>query len=560
MKRFLCVLLFLPLLLSIQALASGDCSEAYKKYQTSKDDFWKSCPKFSSSCYEDLEKCAMCPDGINHNSYNCQKMTKAGACPQLSGEVLTAAKKARDDYETKKESFEDDVKDLKNDLTDIQNDITELQAESSKEKADIQAAFSEAQDELEEAAKTSTEEINDNFKGQVEGLKDKLSNTLEAKFKFEEAVLGAGEQLGQAKSKALEYCRQEALVKLERYRVKRQQAIRDGRYKKNSVIDLLGKKRVSFATLDNNRLNANYQMCMQNAGRPAIKQAEKEYQQNLKKIDQQKQIYLQKMQELQGKIQELNQKANEDHNKLLQDYTSKLQKQTDAFQKAEQAVVKDFAINAGNLQNQQAQKQSDLQLKTMELEEVKKSLFREREAISQLQEFGVKEHSDKQDAFEDTLGFMNSFYSGRADAFSACSCSESVDTKNCRGTTGWKRKKCEKAAEATVAKNCNNKSGDEKTRCEQEAKNCNNKSGAEEIICKRNKAEEALGKAETGNKSNLRESNNEIRLKTEIKDINTELKDFYLSKKHCKALNKQEAEYERIEELRETTGQSSGQK
>ena len=286
-----------------------------------------------------------------------------------------------------------------------------------------------------EAMKTATEEAKLDMEGDLKKIKRKIGNTLKSAIAKVQAELGKSQQIQfelsnaiaavnrkyrDEKNKIYRGCQQEAAEKLSTYRKARRAAIRAGRFKQESISQMLQMNRVTFAQKDDARFVRYYNRCIAR-NRYLFQSHKEDLGDGLKAIEQKKAIILSQFKSMESQLISLNKEAMEREQRSIQEYSTQLGRIISRHQKEFAARTKAYAQNGMVLNKQLSEKTLGIFKTQGVLQETKNKYNHNREMYNRLRASGASSE-DKSSQLGDASGKYTSLKEEWVNAYDVCEC------------------------------------------------------------------------------------------------------------------------------------------
>ena len=424
----------------------NNCKEAKTELKDMRGEFSKSCAKFSNGkvrCSKAIVACEMCPDKEededededSEEGYNCVKIHKQTQCPALAGDKLKEQKERID-------KNKEEIKELKESLNDLETDIAEQETNLNDQLSDLEASFSEEirdlkrktereKEDLENELEKNKAQISQNLSQQIAEVQKEIDGALKIAHAFENAITKTNMDYRKEIRQINMECEIQAQNQLNNYRQRRRRAIQTGNYK-ISLSSSLAKGRTSFAQKDLARLK-NYNTQCLSKRKEDFKSIGIAYKQNLRKIEQQKQQYEDRLKKIQSQLTGLNAQAYKQKNELVQRYSDRVRKVLASHQADYKFIAQNYT-KAKNKISAQTKKinvlKTQLARKIQEFEEKQMELLRSGELIAYLEEKGVSSKEGHEDSYSNARSSYGNYEAALSNFYENCDCKS--DKNNCK--------------------------------------------------------------------------------------------------------------------------------
>lgn len=455
------------------------CNESREGLRSAKQEFMQACAGFARGihCAGAIKACELCPDEGPVKGYKCVTIHNRSSCPALAGRVLEEAKEQRDE-------FLEEVEQLQEELSEAERDIAERHGELEQKKQEMAEALAEMDeeftatsrelrdnkeqllDQLNQDLKHGKAQIQQSFQEQIAQANAEIDNALQVSHSIENAITEAETEYSNSlfpihqdyrkeHRKIRGECEVQARGLLASYRQNRRQAVESGNYQE-SVSSLLSRGRTGFAQRDSRKLERDYKRCLvkrqpdfaeiRRIRDELLNTVKTRRDQKLRVIEQQKEQYQQILQRAQRTLEQLNEDAHRADQNLISEYTEKLNQFLDRHERAYNEAFERYQDRRGRLGEQfetaiQAEShqiailEKQMGEKNMLFQNKQMDLVRFQEITQSLQDGGVDEDGNQEDAYEKAVSALSKYEDANTIAEDRCDCEDNnnKDNKICKG-------------------------------------------------------------------------------------------------------------------------------
>ena len=442
------------------------CNESREKLQEAKQEFRQACAGFARGirCAGAIKACELCPDGEDVKGYKCVTVHERSSCPALAGRALEEAKEQRDEFLEEVEQLQEELSEAERDIAERQGELEQQRQEMDSALAEMDEEFTAASRELRDNKEQLLDQLNQDLKQgkaqiqqsvqeQIAQANAEIDNALQVSHSIENAITEAETEYSnslfpihqdyrQEHRKIRMECEVQARGALASYRQRRRQAVESGNYQE-SLSSLLSRGRTGFAQRDSQKLERNYNRCLVKR-RPDFAEIRRvrderlntvktRRDQQLRVIEQQKEQYQQVLQRAQRSLEQLNEEADRADQTLLAEYTENLNQILDRHDRAYDEAFESYQARRGRLiaQLETAVQAESRQITILEKQMGEKNmlfqnkqldLVRFQEMTQYLQEGGVEEDGNQEDAYGEAVSAFSGYDDANTVAEDKCGC------------------------------------------------------------------------------------------------------------------------------------------
>ena len=341
-------------------------------------------------------------------------------CPELADGVLEDMKEESEDYDKKITDIKDKIDTLKDDKGQLESELSEEKIAYTQDMEVLQAEEAGMKEEMEASLKAFKAETSAAVQKAMAQVQAEIGKTQQMQFELANAIEEAHRKYRDSRNKVYRECRLDSTKKLSDYRKRRKAAIRHGRFRQESIFEMLQQNRVSFAQKDDARYARYYSRCI-SQNKYLVQSYKEDLAGTLKKIDQQKQLIVSQFQSMQGQLEALGRQAGEKEQQAVQDYAAGLQKIVTKFAKQFHSRHRKYKEQSW-LFGQKITKQDMEIMQTMGvLQETQNRFNHNKEMYSRLRAAGAPSEDKSSQLAEASEGYRN-LKSEWESAFESCDC------------------------------------------------------------------------------------------------------------------------------------------
>ena len=408
------------------------CKEEAKEVKEALKDFREECSSFVGSpldCQRALDSCEQC-DGalsgeVSGDDVDCVLIRNQGICPELASGHLKDLKEERKDYEKKIEELQKKLEDLKQERGRLEGELNDEKLQFQAEAEKMKREEEELRESLEEGLKSAKGEIDAAMKTAVAKARAEMEKTHQMQFELSNAIEAAHRKRRDSKQKVYSECKAKATERLSAYRNARRAAIRQGRFRKESIMQMLSQNRLTFADKDDIKFSRYYFSCL-SQNKYLLQSIDEDLRVNLTKIDQQKQLIVRQLESLNRQAAALAAEADAKQKAVADDYVARLTKITHKSKRNLDSRVRVYNQKSGHLGNQISKKDEEIRHTAYVLQQTKMTKQHNQELYHNLRAAGGSE-KDKSSELSDASRAQGNLRDTLEPAVEACGCEKGCD-------------------------------------------------------------------------------------------------------------------------------------
>lgn len=400
------------------------CEEANKDFKDSVKDFNSGCGPLGGGkkCIKTIHSCDDCSfsDSAVSADLDCVLIKNQAICPELADGVLKDMKEEREDYIDKIDELQEKIDTLKGNKEELEAKLSDGKKAYTEDMETLQSKEAGLKEELEaglKGLKADTQAIVQKATAQIQA---EMAKTQQLQFELVNAIEAAHRKYRDSRNKVYRDCRLESTQKLNDHRKRRKAAIRHGRFRQESIFEMLQQNRVSFAQKDDTRYARYYNRCI-SYNKYLVQSYKEDLAGELKKIDQQKQLFASQLQAMQSQLAALNKQANQKDQQAVKDYATGLQKIIVQFAKQFHSRHQKYKEQSWQLGQQITQKDMEIMQAMGVLQETQNKFGHNKEMYNRLRAAGAPSEDKSSELADASEGYRN-LESEWESAFESCDC------------------------------------------------------------------------------------------------------------------------------------------